>query len=61
MKYYDIETRKGFKQKKVCKLMHTFLNKYWRRELNPHPPYSEQDFKSCVSTNSTTPVTHTNS
>ena len=34
--------------------------KYWRRELNPHPPYSEQDFKSCVSTNSTTPVTRTN-
>ena len=27
-------------------------------ELNRHSPYSEQDFKSCVSTSSTTRVTH---
>lgn len=32
------------------------LFSYKRRDLNPHGPYSPLDFKSSVSTNSTTPA-----
>ena len=34
------------------------LKLYSGTELNRHSHYCEQDFKSCVSTNSTTRVTH---
>ena len=42
-----------------CNIEFQASTKYSGWELNPHSPYGEQDFKSCVSTNSTTRVKFT--
>ena len=44
----------GLFNKKSDNLLSLFLYSGW--ELNPHLHYCKQDFKSCVSTNSTTRV-----
>ncbi len=45
---------------KKLKINFQLFNKYSGTELNRHGPYGPQDFKSCVSTSSTTRVEHIN-
>ncbi len=45
---------------KKLKIKFQLFNKYSGTELNRHSHYCEQDFKSCVSTSSTTRVKHIN-
>ena len=64
--YYSIVERVINVNREICHSYHFLktkkpaiaskLLKYSGWELNPHSPYSEQDFKSCVSTSSTTRV-----
>ena len=66
VKQFDLMTFGGWKTLKAVQVsLHTnidpldrcvdaLINEYQRRDLNSYDPCGSQDFKSCVSTNSTT-------